>query len=92
MDLEGTDRGPIQGKYVEGPRKAQKTCQDSQSQGKTGGHDFGIWRKIAVDSTAALVLVRAVHGQTVIKIRMEKKDERVQGKDKGNFGVSLQLK
>jgi hypothetical protein len=24
--------------------------------------------------------------------RMEKKDERVQGKDSGNFGVSLQLK
>ena len=50
----------------------------------------GIWSKSATDSTAPLV--RAFHGQTVIRIRMEKKDERVQGKDKGNFGVSLQLR
>lgn len=90
MDLEGKDRGPIQGKYVEGPRKAKKTSQDSQSRGKTGGQDSGTWSKSAVDSTAPLV--RAFHGQTVIMIRMEKKDERVLGKDKGHFGVSLQLK
>jgi hypothetical protein len=75
---------------VEGPRKAKKTSQDSQSQGKIGNQDSGIWSKSAVDSTAPLV--RAFHGQTVIMIRMEKENERVQGKDKGNFGVSLQLK
>jgi hypothetical protein len=31
MDLEGTDREPIQTKYVEGPRKAKKTSQESQA-------------------------------------------------------------
>ena len=58
----------------------RQTSQDSQSQGKTGGQDSGIWNKSAVDSTVPLV--RAFHGQTIIMIRMEKKDERVQGKDK----------
>jgi len=90
MDLEGTDRGPIQGKYVEGPTEPKNTHQESQSQGKTGGQDSTIWSKSAVDSTAPLVC--AFHGQTLIMTRMEKKDERVQGKNKGNFGVSLQLK
>jgi len=71
-------------------QKTKKTSQDSQSQGKTGNQNSGICSKSAVDSTAPLV--RAFHGQTVIMIRMEKEDERVQGKDKGNFGVSLQFK
>lgn len=29
-DLEGRNRGPIQGKYVEEARKAKETSQDSQ--------------------------------------------------------------
>jgi len=90
MDLEGKDRGPIPGRYVEGPRKSKKTSQDSQSQGKIGNQDSGIWSKSAVDSTVPSVW--AFHGQTVITVRMEKEDERVQGKDNGNFRVSLQLK
>jgi len=31
MDLEGTDREPVQSKYVEGPIKAKKTSQDSEA-------------------------------------------------------------